>query len=81
MQTVALEILAEIAALSVSSPTPEVYEAAAINLVGDITVGRRAIEWLPEAFGMVLASHVEPTIEAPHTFLLATILANGRNSS
>ena len=69
MQNIALETLAEIAELSVASQSSEAYEAAALELLGDPVLARRALDWLPEAFGLVLATHIEPSIQPPETFM------------
>lgn len=69
MQTLAFEILEQIAALAASSKSEADYETSVTRLVGDAAVARRALDWLPEAFGIVLASHVEPSIKPPATFL------------
>ena len=70
MQIVAAEILAEIAALAVAPIPRQEYEASATALAGDKELAKRITEWLPEAFGLVLASHVEPSIILPATFLV-----------
>ena len=69
VQILAFETLAEIAAIAASSPSPEKYEASAVALVGDKDLARRALDWLPEAFGIVLVTHMELGITLPKTFM------------
>ena len=73
MQSIAIESLAEIAALMATPQPGDQLEAAAIALTGEPGLARRAISWLPEAFGIVLASHIEPGIKLPTTFMAKNI--------
>jgi len=45
----------------------EEREIAALALAGDQMLARRALDWLPEAFGLLMAGHV-PGLELPTTF-------------
>lgn len=69
MQSVSSETLAEVAALAAASGSTESCEAAVSQLLGDPALARRALDWLPEAFGLVLIAHIEPSLELPTTFL------------
>jgi hypothetical protein len=69
VQILAFETLAEVAAIAASSSSPEEYEARAIELVGNKDLARRALDWLPEAFGIVLVTHMELDITLPKTFM------------
>jgi hypothetical protein len=68
MQTVALEIIRKVAELAGSDLSPDDFEATAVQLVGEADVARRVIDWLPEAFGIVLVSHMG-SITLPSTFM------------
>jgi hypothetical protein len=68
MQIVALETITKVAELAASGLTPEEYEAAALQAVGEPDLARRVVDWLPEAFGVVLVSHMA-TVTLPTTFL------------
>ncbi|WP_242166500.1 hypothetical protein [Lysobacter sp. M15] len=68
MQTVALEIIGKIAELAASGLAPDEYEAATLQIVGEPDLARRVIDWLPEAFGMVLVSHMG-AVTLPTTFM------------
>jgi hypothetical protein len=69
VQILAFETLAEVAAFAASSSSPKEYEASAIALVGNKDLARRALDWLPEAFGIVLITHMELGIALPKTFI------------
>jgi hypothetical protein len=68
MDDIAFEALAQMADLAVSSASREQHEASVTRLAGDPALARRVLDGLPEAFGIVLAAHLEPTLEPPTTF-------------
>ena len=43
-----------------------IYKSA-INITGSESIAQRALDWTPEAFGLLLASHI-PDIAPPKTF-------------
>lgn len=62
------EQLEEVAALiGAQSTVDEAMEAAVVALVQDAMLARRMIDWLPEAFGMVLIAHIDK-VTLPATF-------------
>lgn len=67
MQQISIETLSTIGELAVSGLTPEEYESAVAVLTGDPGLARRIIDWLPEAFGLILLSHMGD-ITLPKTF-------------
>lgn len=69
MNKLAFETLSQVAVLSASSSSLEEYEAAAYSLIGDSELTRRALDWLPEAFGLVLIAHMELGITLPKSFV------------
>ena len=69
VQNLAFETLSQVAVIAASSSTPEEYEAAAFSLIGNSELTRRALDWLPEAFGIVLVSHMELGITLPQSFM------------
>jgi hypothetical protein len=66
MQSVTSEQLLEIADLLASLSDVEV-EARALQVLGQPMLARRAVDWLPEAFGLVLARHLAEVV-LPTTF-------------
>jgi hypothetical protein len=67
MRQISLETLSKIGALAVSRLTLEKYESAVADLVCDPDLARRIIDWLPEAFGLILIGHMGD-ITLPKTF-------------
>ena len=67
MQTSALETMGKVAELAATLPSEE-YEAAALQMIGTPDVARRVLDWLPEAFGAVLVSHMG-AVTLPTTFM------------
>ncbi|WP_421794149.1 hypothetical protein [Hydrocarboniphaga effusa] len=67
MRQVSIETLSKIGELAVSGLTIENYESAVADLVGDPDLARRIIDWLPEAFGLVLIGHMGD-VTLPKTF-------------
>jgi hypothetical protein len=67
MRHIPIETLTKISELAVSSLSDEEYESGVIQLVGDLAMARRIIDWLPEAFGLILISHMGD-IKLPKTF-------------
>ena len=68
MQSISTETLAKMAELAASSSSPQRYEAAVLELVGDKQLAQRATDWLQEAFGLVLIAHMELGVVEPTTF-------------
>jgi hypothetical protein len=46
----------------------EAREAKALEVAGSSILARRALDWLPEAFGLVAIAHIAKTIVMPTTF-------------
>ena len=68
MLTVPTEAIRKAIAVLGIEGTPEgTVESDIASLAGDKMVARRLIDWIPEAFGIVLASHVGK-INLPTTF-------------
>ena len=68
MRQVSIETLSKIGELAVSGLTTEKYENAVADLAGDPDLARRIIDWLPEAFGLILVGHMAD-ITLPKTFM------------
>lgn len=58
MRKFSIETLSSIGELAISGLTPEKYESAVADLVGDHGLANRIIDWLPEAFGLILVGHM-----------------------
>jgi hypothetical protein len=66
MQSLSRSQLEKIASFFVEY-SAEQRELAALALAGDAALARRALDWLPEAFGLLLAGHVDG-LELPTVF-------------
>jgi hypothetical protein len=66
MHQITLEQLEQVARIVAFQPEAG-HDAAATDLLGDELLARRAIDWLAEAFGLVLIQHIA-AIELPRTF-------------
>jgi hypothetical protein len=66
MHQITLEQLEQVARIVAFQPEAG-HDAAATDLLGDELLARRAIDWLAEAFGLVLIQH-SAAIELPRTF-------------
>lgn len=58
MRKFSIETLSSIGELAISGLAPENYESAVADLVGDHGLANRIIDWLPEAFGLILVGHM-----------------------
>ena len=66
MCPISKEQMEQVARLMATLPDVE-CESAVLELLQDESLARRAIDWLPEAFGLVLVNHIEQLI-LPTTF-------------
>jgi hypothetical protein len=66
MQSISQRQLEQVAGILADLSEPE-QEAAVIALLGDERLARRAIDWLVEAFGLVLLPHIA-ALTLPNTF-------------
>jgi len=68
METITEDKLGEIAALVADRALSEVErEQRALAIAGSPELARRALDWLPEAFGLVAIAHMDG-VELPSTF-------------
>lgn len=67
MQELRFETLSRIGELAISGLSADAYAAAVVALVGDPVLARRLMDWLPEAFGLILVGHMGE-IGLPRTF-------------
>ena len=73
MQSIALETLDQVAKVASSSSSLEEREASVVALVGGRELARRALDWLPEAFGFVLVTHMNLGVVLPKVFMAKTV--------
>jgi hypothetical protein len=69
MEQLSLDLVARaVETIASAQLTDEQIFREVTDLAGDEKLARRLIDWIPEAFGFVLAAHVEKELVLPSTF-------------